>query len=614
MENTLSTTLLPHQHACVERILSVYREDQGRGGVVVSLLWGAGKTLTSIEAARAIRNQRRPTERLPILVLTDVSTVEDWSKNAQEHYTPPLAFKFVSGKARVDTSAAVMNWHVLSRQDIVITNVEILVGFCATAHARRRQLIERALADDRVSLERKNALRQFLASGAESLSTPIPDAEVAAGETCTPTTDARYALFYTHWPVIVIDEAHKVRNSESGWFSVLSQLRNDFRISLTATPFNNSIQDVVSVLAATNVPPPSRRLARHYKTAIEEWAEVTENVPQFCADFAAARDRYIIQGDQGTTVDRAHYRPVDIILRVPFDTEEERRHYAMLRAREDKNMLGLTVRLKQTCSGIYEHDSAEGEWPSMEAILPTKIRAVLCYLEVTAARCEKVNIMCEYRTSLEQLQVRIKAHFGARMGVYTVDGSTSAKDRQRTRLLYERHRGAAVLIVTSVFNQGVNLHCANHTILFSTQWNPVVTDQSRSRCERPAQTRSVFSVQIVIADTIEDQIWTVAAAKRKTNREVMSGMITPELLQRVDDQNEECVSIEEQLRRIVPSATESVMREACTHFIDSIDTLSASVPSTSLITAIATGARASLKRMEHVGVVVDGRVVLRRIQ
>lgn len=614
MKKTLTTTLLPHQNACVERILSVYREDRGHGGIVVSLLWGAGKTLSSIEAALAIRDQSHPAARLPILVLSDVSTVEDWNKNAQEHYSPPLSFKFVSGKARVDTSAAMMNWHTLSRQDIIVTNVEILVGFYAVAHARRRELIERALADKAMPEERKKRLRDFLAAGAEQMGLSIPDEAVALGERCTPTTDARYALFYTRWPVIIIDEAHKVRNAESGWFSVLSQLRDDFRIALTATPFNNSIRDVVSVLAATNVLPPSRRTARRRSTAIDEWTDITDDAEQFCADFAAARDRYIIQGEDGTTIDRAHYRPVDMILRVPFDTEEERKYYRMLSAREDKNMLGLTVRLKQTCSGIYENDAVAGDWPVMDAILPTKIRAVLRYLDVTAARGEKVNIMCEYRASLEQLQSRIRAHFGARVGVYTVDGSTSAKDRQKIRTMYERHRGAAVLIVTSVFNQGVNLHCANHTILFSAQWNPVVADQSRSRCERPAQRRSVFSVQIVIADTIEDQIWSVAATKRKTNKDVMSGAVTPELLQRVDDQDDERVSIDEQLRRVAATSTEQTMRDNCTHFVDSIEALSTAVPPTTLITAIATTTRATFKRMEHVNIVVDGRVVLRRIQ
>lgn len=600
----LATTLLPHQSACIERILEIKRTEQEEGpsGVVVSLSWGAGKTLTSIEAALAIAAQR--TERLPIFVLTDVSTVEDWMKNAQEHYSPPLSVTFVSGKARVGTSASIMNWHILSQQDIIVANIEILVGFCAAAHARRRQLIERALADPHLSVERNNALRLFLASGAESLSRLIPDAELAKQETCTPTTDARFALFYTHWPVIIIDEAHKVRNSESGWFSVMSQLRDDFRISLTATPFNNSIKDVMSVLAVSNVCPPSRRARRRFPSIIEEWNDALEHPREFCADFVAARDRYIVQGSDGATVDRQHYRPVDIILRVPFATETERERYRELASQERGNMLKQAVRLKQSCAGVFE-----------EEIVPTKIKAVLAYLEVTAARCEKVNIMCEYRTSLEQLRKYIAAHFGGKLFIYTVDGSTSAKDRQSIRIMYERHRGPAVLIVTSIFNQGVNLHCANHTILFSTQWNPVVADQSRSRCERPAQVRSVFSVQIVIADTIEDQIWAVAATKRKTNQEVMCGDITPELLQRVDEQDEERTPIDEQLRRsAATSAIASMMRESCTHLVESIDDVATTVPPTVRIAAIASATRPALKRMAHVGVVVDGRVVVRRVQ
>lgn len=581
---------------------------------MVSLLWGAGKTLTSIEAALAIRNQSPPTTRLPILVLTDVSTVEDWSKNAREHYRPGLSLTFVSGKARVDSSAAVMNWHTLSKQDIIVTNVEILVGFYATAYARRRELIQRALLDVSTSIARRSVLTMFLQSGAERMNVPIPDTWLANEEICRPTTDARYAMFYTEWPVIIIDEAHKVRNSESGWFTVLSQLRDGFRISLTATPFNNSIKDVVSVLAITNIAPPSRCSARRYQDIIEEWTSVMESPIDFCADFTTARDRYIVQGGDNTTIDREHYRPVDMIVRVPFDTEEEKEHYRLLSTRCDGNMLKLAVRLKQACSGIFENDSADEVWPVTASIIPTKIRAVLRYLDVTTARNEKVNIMCEYRASLDQLRMHINAHFGTRLTVYTVDGSTSAVDRQKIRTLYEQHRGAAVLVVTSIFNQGVNLHCANHTILFSTQWNPVVADQSRSRCERPGQTRSVFSLQLIIANTIEDQIWTVAATKRQTNREVMLGDVTSELLQRVTDQDDEQTSIDEQLRRVaLLFSTERMMRENCTHFIDSIDALRDTIPATIPITPITSSPRPHAKRMSMVSVVVDGRVVARRL-
>lgn len=615
MQKTLTTKLLPHQSACVERILDVkYAErEQEQSGVVVSLLWGAGKTLTSIEAALIIGAQRP--SRLPILVLTDVSTVEDWIKNAQEHYSPSLSVTFVSGKAHVGTSAAIMNWHMLCRQDIIVTNVEILVGFCAVVRARRRRLIQQVLDDEKVRETRKAFLRAFLATNVDSLATPIPDEELAAQETCNETTDARFALLYTRWPVIIIDEAHKVRNSDSIWFSALAQLRDDFRISLTATPFNNSIKDVVSVLAITNIAPPSRRSCRQHEAIVDEWTSLMDHPETFCLDFTQARDRYIIQNSAGTTVDRQHYRPVDMILRVPFDTEAEREHYRIVAAREKENMLKTAVRLKQTCSGIFDHEtSADYVWPDMEGVMPTKIRAVICYLEVTLARREKVNIMCEYRASLEQLRERIKVHFGSRLTVYSVDGSTTTKERQKIRTLYEIHRGAAVLIVTSVFNQGVNLHCANHTILFNAQWNPVVADQSRSRCERPAQTRSVFSVQIVIADTIEDQIWEVAAAKRKTNKEVMLGMVTPELLQRVIEQDDECVPIEEQLSRVTVSSTERTMRENCTHFIDCIDSLSAVMPPTTLIPAVLGGERTAMKRMERVGVVVNGKVVVRCIR
>lgn len=601
----LTTTLLSHQSECIDRILDIHHEeqDQEQAGVVVSMRWGSGKTLTSIESALVIRNHQKPEDRVPIFVITDVSTVEDWMKNATEHYSPALSCTFVSGSARVDTSAALMNWHTLKKQDIIITNVEMLVVFHVTVCNRRVELIEAVLRRPGVPLERKNRLRDFLESNVRNLSYSIPDEELAQREVCTPTTDARCALFYTKWPVIIIDEAHKIRNSDSTWFFVMEQLKNKFRISLTATPFNNSINDVIAVLAVSNIVPPSRRASRQCSSIRDEWMDVCKSDQDFCMDFVEARDRYIIQGKSAMTVERSHYQPVDIILRIPFDTVEERDYYDLLKNQESRNTLKTMIRLKQTCSGIFEEEIVS---------VPTKIRAVLKYVEMVISRNEKVNILCEYRHSISQLRTHIIAAFGSRLVVYTVDGSTTHKDRSSIRAAYESHRGPAVLIVTNVFNQGVNLHCANHTILFGVQWNPVVSDQGRSRCERPAQKRSVFSIQIIIADTIEDQIWSVATTKRKTNSEVMFGDVTPETLKRV---NEQLVDDEVIDTRILTmhEQVEETMRDQCTHYFNSIDCLSLDVPRTTFLTAITAKDRPVVKRMLSVNVVVNGFVVKRRI-
>lgn len=601
----LTTTLLSHQSQCIDQILDIHHEeqDQQHAGVVVSMRWGSGKTLTSIEAALVIRNQQPPEDRVPIFVITDVSTVDDWIKNATEHYYPSLSCTFVSGSARVDSSAALMNWHVLKTQDIIITNVEMLVAFHTTAYNRRLELINSLLRKASTSADRKRRLHKFIETDAQDLRCMIPDEEIACREMCTPTTDARCALFYTTWPVIIIDEAHKIRNSDSTWFYVIEQLKNKFRISLTATPFNNSINDVLAVLAVSNVAPPSRRACRQFKSIHDEWMDVYKSDRIFCEDFIEARNRYIIQGNGTITVERSHYRPVDIILRIPFDTEEERQHYEMLKTQDTTNTLKTMIRLKQTCSGIFEQDVVA---------VPTKIRAVLKYVEMVVNRNEKVNIMCEYRYSIAQLRTHIMATFGSRVTVYTVDGSTTHKDRSTIRAAYEAHRGSAVLIVTNVFNQGVNLHCANHTILFGVQWNPVVSDQGRSRCERPAQKRSVFSVQIIIADTIEDQIWSVATTKRKTNCEVMFGDVTPEIIKRIGEQSIDDEVIDTRILSMHDDVEQS-MRDQCTHYIDSVEKLSVSVPVTTLLDAILVKDRAPVKRMLAVNVVVNGFVVKRRV-
>lgn len=609
----LRAQLMPHQKKCLEKITSIHESQSN--GVVLSLAWGSGKTLISIEAARAIRNTSREHHTTPILVICEVSTVEDWGKNMSDHYSPGLSWMHVSSKAHAATSASRMSWYAMQMQDVIVTNVEIMVHFHKVVCAARNKLINDVLDSPTESQSRKQHLREFMATKGQYMSNIIPDMELAQKEMCFVTTDARHALFYTQWPVVIIDEVHKIRNSDSTWYSALSQLRSDFRISLTATPFNNNIEDVLSILSVTGIVPKSRLASRQFDNSLEEWSDVHKDAATFCCDFMHARDTYIIQ-DTNVLVDREHYRPTDIILRVPFDHSEERRHYDLINTHGTEHILKTAVRLKQACSGIFEKEGVSSltDFPKVDHLIPTKIRAVLEYLTVTVARNEKVNILCEYRSSLVMLKQHIQKKFQRSVEIYTVHGETSTTERCRIRLAYERCRGAAVLIVTSVFNQGVNLQCANHTIHFSTQWNPVIPDQGRSRCERPAQTRSVFSVQIVIENTIEDQIWLIASEKRKMSRDVMYGTMTPRLLEHVDDYDEKSTKFDHHFDANTTSLQIcDAMQQHCSHFITNIESIGTLIPKTILLHPKTTSTHASHKRIVRVES-VSGRVVKFRSQ
>ncbi|KAK2685769.1 hypothetical protein QWA68_015378 [Fusarium oxysporum] len=62
-------------------------------------------------------------------------------------------------------------------------------------------------------------------------------------------------LFEHDWARVVLDEAHKIRNSSSQIFGVISKLQTQSRWCLTGTPIQNYLDDFGALLAFIKVPP-----------------------------------------------------------------------------------------------------------------------------------------------------------------------------------------------------------------------------------------------------------------------------------------------------------------------------------------------------------------------
>lgn len=56
------------------------------------------------------------------------------------------------------------------------------------------------------------------------------------------------ADFYKNWDLIVVDESHFIRNSQTFRFKAVKELKSKFFLLLTATPMHNTIEDIATQL------------------------------------------------------------------------------------------------------------------------------------------------------------------------------------------------------------------------------------------------------------------------------------------------------------------------------------------------------------------------------
>jgi superfamily II DNA or RNA helicase len=236
------------------------------------------------------------------------------------------------------------------------------------------------------------------------MSLVIPDEQLAKEEMVYSMTEVTCAFYYHRWSTIIIDEGHELRNEKSNAFTAISQLSAHFKIIATADPFNNSIQDIVSLFMICGIPPgvdtrPSskdnRRTCVHdycallpkdapcaieihgavpgttlqkraefsdnVTTVIKQWNVLTKHqsmVDELCKALTLCRDSYMIQQDKNVL--RDHYKPTTIVINPDFVSSEERGLYDFIRSKDSvlvKKTTGTKLsafsRSRHACSGLY---------------------------------------------------------------------------------------------------------------------------------------------------------------------------------------------------------------------------------------------------------------------
>ncbi len=365
------------------------------------------------------------------------------------------------------------------------------------------------------------------------------------------------------WPAFIFDEVHIVRNESTHVHAAVKDIRARYKIGLTASPCNNSASDVMAIHRAMG----------------SCTSDLGSSEDSIRGEFERACQRSIIGGGAMSSA-RQHYQPVDIVIRRDFDTPEERRDYNDI---HDTHVLTKIVRERQFCSG------AGG------SMSKTKVRMLRDYIEqVVVPRREKIVVLCEFRDSVLMLARELPLK---NLRVYTADGRTTQVERTKIREQFKNCFGSAALISTSIFEQGVNLEEANHIVRFDKWWNPVPEEQGRSRIERPGQKRSVFSVLLLIENTIEDGIWLLAQKKRELIDRILRGeyILTESASSSSSSSlssDEDIVSLES--RDLVGKLTRSTIESTCNLYVENTSTLSELVPQTSALqrhTSISEGER-----------------------
>ncbi len=317
------------------------------------------------------------------------------------------------------------------------------------------------------------------------------------------------------YDVIVVDEAHHLRDQSSASYQLVNRLQKRFLLLLSATPVQNSLLELYNLL--TLLQPGIFKTQKEFRSVY-----MVPGKPREPSNRERLRDLM-----RGVMVRNTRALAA---LRLP------RRHASTLRATPEAaeaacyEMLTALVREAATAPGNHRLSlqhllAAAGSSPMAAAAaierylerhpgdlrwteVLARTRAIKAGAKETALLkllaqnpVEKKLVFVHQRDSLTHLAAQLRRH-KIPFAQFSGDLSGPHKDAAIEAFRDE----VPVLLCTESGGEGRNLQFCNTLINFDIPWNPMAIEQRIGRIDRIGQTREVFIFNLVAAGTIEDSV------------------------------------------------------------------------------------------------------------
>lgn len=303
---------------------------------------------------------------------------------------------------------------------------------------------------------------------------------------------------YPHFSLLILDEIHNYRNKETRTFGKVNQLSKlaDFRIGLSATPINNSLDDLVSELQIL--------------------------MPETAWDtLQAAVDE----------VWRTNKAKLTIPLATRFTKDKLRIHFAKRRietrsvsyesaySNRVQAAISRVHAMRGTRSSLYEDITyfrlaASSPYSFSKSLnLPPEdveedhklgiLREIL-----SSENIPQWLVFCGFENTVEYLRSHIDD-----WECYTMTGSTPMFDRPSIIDAFKRAQHS-LLIMTEVGSEGLDLQFCRGVVNYDLHWNPMRLEQRIGRVDRVGQAKNEVTVyNIVVNGSIDERV--IRVVKRK---------------------------------------------------------------------------------------------------
>ncbi|XP_051987148.1 chromodomain-helicase-DNA-binding protein 1-like [Xyrauchen texanus] len=339
--------------------------------------------------------------------------------------------------------------------------------------------------------------------------------------------DASYLKSWK-WKVLVVDEAHRLKNQQSLLHQTLTKFSVGFRVLLTGTPIQNNLQEVYSLLTFIQPSLFSPDAVEDFVIAyadVQTETTLANELHQVLQPFLLRRVKAEVAAELPKKTELVVYHGLSALQKTYYKAILMRDLDAFKTDQSSKTrLLNILMQLRKCVSHPYLFNGVEPEPFEMGEHLVeasgklTLLKTMLTYLQEGGHR---VLLFSQMTRMLDILQdyLEYRGYSYERL-----DGSVRGEERNLAIKNFSTKDVFIFLLSTKAGGVGMNLTAADTVIFVDSDFNPQNDLQAAARAHRIGQTRAVKVIRLLGRDTVEEIIYSRAVSKlRLTNTVIEEG-------------------------------------------------------------------------------------------